>query len=406
MESLLFDNNGSSSDRSIDRSFYETDYLGSEKNFTFERFDKTDGNSKNGLFWGSSDSFSGDGLDFQPAVPSNPRSRQLLTSSSVTPQTRHARRIYVGNIPVGYLDEEAIKNFLNSVICKGLGEESDTSFVLSIYINQQKCFAFVELNSIELTTACLELDGILYRNCPLKILRANEYKPELVPPSSFPPIKLNLSGLMFGNTAGIAQPSPSVGVPLVDPQIDQLIKYCSVNTVQKGSLVVIGFPYEDTSRKFTGFGSATPSNPALAKTARGCAFAPRMIRNALRRFQSGCSLNPEFQADITSLKIVDVGDVQSGMPLQEAYNSLTEIVAEVVQRGGIPIVLGGPSEISTFAAQGLMSVCTAPIAHMNVAPVVDPRILDDIRFYFPKGHSSGRYYCDGRFVQFAAQVFF
>jgi hypothetical protein len=60
-------------------------------------------------------------------------------------QSRHARRIYVGGFPPNYGDEEALKFFLNSVIAKGLGEPNDNSYVLSIYVNQKKCFAFVEL---------------------------------------------------------------------------------------------------------------------------------------------------------------------------------------------------------------------------------------------------------------------
>ena len=36
------------------------------------------------------------------------------------------------------------------------------SYVLSMYINEKKGFAFVELPTMELTTACLSLDGIFY----------------------------------------------------------------------------------------------------------------------------------------------------------------------------------------------------------------------------------------------------
>jgi RNA recognition motif-containing protein len=117
---------------------------------------------------------------------------------TVSQQTRHARRIYVGGIPVGFADEELVKSFLNSVISKGLGEENDNSYVLSVYINQKKCFTFVEFKSIELTTACLELDGLIYHSSVLKVLRANEYKPELLPPSPNPAIKLHLPASAFG----------------------------------------------------------------------------------------------------------------------------------------------------------------------------------------------------------------
>ena len=68
-----------------------------------------------------------------PAVP----------TPAVSQQTRHARRIYVGGIPLGFADEDSLKSFLNAVISKGLNEENDNSYVLSVYINQKKCFTFV-----------------------------------------------------------------------------------------------------------------------------------------------------------------------------------------------------------------------------------------------------------------------
>ena len=106
----------------------------------------------------------------------------LHNISQPNQKTRHARRIYVGNLPDQYADEEALKAFLNNVISKGLGLTNyNISYVLSMYINEKKGFAFVELPTMELTTACLELDGIIYKNSPLKILRANEYKPGMIP---------------------------------------------------------------------------------------------------------------------------------------------------------------------------------------------------------------------------------
>ena len=131
----------------------------------------------------------------------------------VSQQTRHARRIYVGNIPSGYADEELLKAFLNNIVAKGLGEENDNSYVLSVYINLKKFFAFVEFKSVELTTAALELDGLLYHNSVLKVLRANEYKPELVSTPTMPPIKLHLLASAFGPPTGAC----AVGPPPLHP---------------------------------------------------------------------------------------------------------------------------------------------------------------------------------------------
>lgn len=262
---------------------------------------------------------------------------KLFSGSVVTPQTRHARRLYVGGLSPNNCDEDALKNFLNKVICNCIGDEIDSSYILSIYINRQKCFAFVELNSIELTTACLELDGILFLNSQLKILRANEYKPELLPTPCFPPIKLNLSGINFGNSTSHSNHNSQATSYDNSYQIDELIKYCTVSTVQRGSIAIVGFPYDELSKKnelsITVASAVSGNVSAQSKLSKGYGCASRSIRAALRKFQSGSIMNAEYGIDLSQLKIVDVGDIQNGMSIQEAHTSLAEVVVEILQRG-------------------------------------------------------------------------
>lgn len=69
-----------------------------------------------------------------------------------------------------------------------------------MYINRERHFAFVELKSIELTTACMELDGISYQGQPLKIRRPNDYNPSAV--KEVGPIpKLNVNALGIVSTS-------------------------------------------------------------------------------------------------------------------------------------------------------------------------------------------------------------
>jgi hypothetical protein len=115
--------------------------------------------------------------------------------ANVPQQTRHARRIYVGGVPPNYIDEDGLRDFFNSVIAQGLGEDNDQSHVLSVFVDQKKCFSFIELKSIELAAACLALDGIVMKSIVLRILRANEYKPELIPVAlTHKSLHLDLSG--------------------------------------------------------------------------------------------------------------------------------------------------------------------------------------------------------------------
>ena len=210
---------------------------------------------------------------------------------AVSQQTRHARRIYVGGIPLGFADEESLKSFLNAVISKGLNEENDNSYVLSVYINQKKCFTFVEFKSIELTTACLELDGLIYHSSVLKVLRANEYKPELLPPSHNPPIKLYLPASAFGtHTSGVNQQLCCCDSPggANDLRLDySFIQMSPVTSVESNSIAIIGFPYDDSIRRTTG--------------RAGSSVSPKAIRNILRKQGAGSLFNPEYEADISQV---------------------------------------------------------------------------------------------------------
>jgi hypothetical protein len=105
--------------------------------------------------------------------------------SAAMQATRHARRIYVGGI--GTVDEKVLRRrfvwehlsqspspcsalrarcfvqeiteFFNDVVTKALGKPppSGGSYVINVYINHERRFAFVEFGSIPLTTACMQL---------------------------------------------------------------------------------------------------------------------------------------------------------------------------------------------------------------------------------------------------------
>lgn len=66
---------------------------------------------------------------------------------------------------------------------------------MSVFINRDKCFAFVELTSIELTTACCKLDGLSYCGNQLRIRRPNDFQPDKLPSNLGKTPNLNLSAL-------------------------------------------------------------------------------------------------------------------------------------------------------------------------------------------------------------------
>jgi len=319
---------------------------------------------------------------------------------AVLQQTRHARRLYVGGIPQNYANEELIIKHFNSIISEGLGEENDSSYVNSVYINHKKCFAFVELKSMELTTACLELDGIVYHNSILKIQRANEYKPELVPGPTRPPLKLKLPSSAYLGTTAVVAPDTR---EQLEPRIGTLVQQGAMANVERGSIVLLGFPYDEGSRRAGGN--------------VGAASGPKVVRRHLRKV--GTIQNPEYDLDLTNLRIIDIGDITVGMAVEEAQTRLSQTVTEIIRRGAFPIVIGGSGDLSYYNASALMSVAggNTGIVSVDSKLAVRPpnmegkthsgtpfrQLLEDTRFCSPRDGLTSMPSCEGKFVAFGAQ---
>ena len=89
-------------------------------------------------------------------------------------QTRHARRLYIGHLPADLSEQDVHHFFRDCVISattvlpsssSGISEKEKIQKekedpILSVYINRERRFAFVEFRSDDICTACLQLDGI------------------------------------------------------------------------------------------------------------------------------------------------------------------------------------------------------------------------------------------------------
>ena len=95
--------------------------------------------------------------------------------------------------------EADMTTFFNAVI-ERVYKPIEGGAVVSVYINHERKFAFVELREIALATAAMELDGIPYNGQPLKIRRPNDYNPSAVPAGTEGEIKFDLSKLGIVST--------------------------------------------------------------------------------------------------------------------------------------------------------------------------------------------------------------
>lgn len=105
-------------------------------------------------------------------------------ASVVDNLTRHARRVYAGGIPPTVREYE-ISNFFNDVVSRAVPRGYLSSApVHKVNLNLEKCYAFVEMTTVELATACMQLDGIRFphqgTSVILRIRRPTDYRPDLV----------------------------------------------------------------------------------------------------------------------------------------------------------------------------------------------------------------------------------
>ena len=128
--------------------------------------------------------------------------------------TRHARRIYVGGVPIA-TNEAAVATFFNNALIAINGaSEGEGAPVVNVYINQEKKFSFVEFRSVEEASNALALDGVIIDGAQVRIRRPNDYNSQLAvglgpsmpnPNLDLGAIGLDPSSLAQATTANILQ---------------------------------------------------------------------------------------------------------------------------------------------------------------------------------------------------------
>jgi len=127
-------------------------------------------------------------------MPDTPQAAVPVVGSCVT---RQARRVYVGNIPFGFQEQEMIDFFNQQMHLHGLAQ-AEGNPILACQVNRDKNFAFLECRSIDETTQCMAFDGINFKGQSLKLRRPLNYQP--VPQNSG---LSNIDGSNVGVVAGV-----------------------------------------------------------------------------------------------------------------------------------------------------------------------------------------------------------
>jgi agmatinase len=140
-----------------------------------------------------------------------------------------------------------------------------------------------------------------------------------------------------------------------------------------GAIAVMGVPFDEGS-------------PYLA----GSRMGPRALREHSLRFTSGTSgfYNPEtrrkyLDVEIAEGLIVDIGDADvAPTNVERTFASVTEMVSAVLERGAMPVVLGGDHSITYPVVRGFTEKLHVIHfdAHSDYAP-----FIHDLRF--TNGHA-------------------
>ncbi|KAM7543259.1 hypothetical protein Aperf_G00000003912 [Anoplocephala perfoliata] len=132
----------------------------------------------------------------------NPTTPTPLSNSS-----RQARRLYIGSIPLGITSEAMVAFFNSELQSRGLCQSAGDPVVCA-QVNSERHFAFIELRSVEETTAALSLDGVNCLGSTLRIRRPRDYFPPGTNPSVHPISHLNANAIFLtGIPASLSEQS-------------------------------------------------------------------------------------------------------------------------------------------------------------------------------------------------------
>ncbi|KAJ2715909.1 hypothetical protein H4R19_000937, partial [Coemansia spiralis] len=137
---------------------------------------------------------------------------------------RQARRLYVGNIPLG-ADEDAIVSFFNDLMVRLNIAPADELPVENIQINHDKNYAFVEFRTAEQATMGMGLDGVMFQSQKVKIRRPKDYIPPVGEPEPQPPV-LNVPGVLASSIPDTPNKIYVGGLPmyLQEDQVVELLR--------------------------------------------------------------------------------------------------------------------------------------------------------------------------------------
>ncbi|PFH31964.1 RNA recognition motif-containing protein [Besnoitia besnoiti] len=139
-----------------------------------------------------------------------------VPGSELNTQSRHARKVYVGNLPVPVTQPE-VQQYFNELLNTLLPNKVPGDTIVHVYVNAARRFAFLEHRSIEEANFTLGLDGVSWRNCALSLRRPQDYNPTLAEQ------QYKEERARLGSLTGFAVPPPNSSATPSAPAESSLI---------------------------------------------------------------------------------------------------------------------------------------------------------------------------------------
>jgi formiminoglutamase len=143
-----------------------------------------------------------------------------------------------------------------------------------------------------------------------------------------------------------------------DPRLDEVLEDWrgDPSAIRPGRAVLLGFPQDEGVRRNHG-------RP-------GAAEAPDAIRHALYRL---VPWDPASDIDLPQHRPLDLGNLRVSGSLEESQEALAEVLAGVLQRGAVPVILGGGHETAYghylgYVRAGLSAGIINIDAHLDIRP--------------------------------------
>lgn len=119
---------------------------------------------------------------------------------------KKARELYVGNLAIGLVNDQVIRDFFNTAMLGVAPEEASQPAVVNVWIAPDMKYSFVEMRTAALATAGLSLDKMELCGRALNVGRPSGYVAPIG--GDAPPPPPNPHAALFQGLQGLAQGAP------------------------------------------------------------------------------------------------------------------------------------------------------------------------------------------------------